>query len=173
MYFVFKLTTPASIFGWAWATYKRIHKSSLNYYLNMTNMEKKQIHINVWIRFGLWCLKLLSTIFQLYRGGQCSWWSPPEGSGENYRPVSSHVNFLPKLLFVNLLSCIYKPFNKIAFMFKRKTKVWFDLFCNVIFLWQNIASQWQTVSHNVVSSTLHPNGIRFHNVSNNMRRLHR
>jgi hypothetical protein len=109
----------------------------------------------------------------MFCGGQCSWWSPPEGSGENYRPVSSHVNFLPKLLFVNLFSCIYKPFNKIAFMFKRKTKAWFDLFCNVIFLWQNIASQWQTVSHNVVSSTLHPNGIRFHNVSNNMRRLHR
>ena len=67
------------------------------------------------IKEGLWYLTPLSTIFQLYRGGQFHWRRKPEYP-RNHRPIASH---------------------------------------------------WQILSHNVVSSTPRLSGVRTHNINGN------
>jgi hypothetical protein len=46
----------------------------------------------VW--FGLWCLAPLSTIFQLYRGGQFYWWRKPEYPNKPLTCRKSLGNFI-------------------------------------------------------------------------------
>ena len=62
------------------------------------------IHIHFWGSFigvGLWCLMLLSTIFQLYRGQFYWWWVP----GKIARPDHLHLHLIMNIW--NVVSLLY------------------------------------------------------------------
>jgi hypothetical protein len=55
------------------------------------------------VGLGLWCLMPLSTIFQLYRGGQFYWWRKQKYT-ENHAPVekTTDLSQITDLIHVHL-----------------------------------------------------------------------
>ena len=66
----------------------------------------RQCYQVISLRFGLWCLMPLSTIFQLYLGGEFYWWRKPE-----YHEKTTDLSQVTDKLYYLILYREHLPMN--------------------------------------------------------------
>jgi hypothetical protein len=149
-----------------------------------------QVNKTVILLIRLGCLTPLSTIFQLYHGGQFYWWRKSE-----YPEKTTDLSQVTDKLYHIML---YRRINRMTVLFtcavhtndaisrpgvrilNKAYLKYLNLlsWCCTLFGLPNpiddrpVTSHWQTLSHNVVSTTPRLNGIRTHNFSGDRHWLH-